>query len=62
MGLIHEPEDYFGVAGVFCGELCPERGELVVCWTALADDLAVEAREVVNVDCAEGSQAKTCLH
>lgn len=62
VGLVHDAEDDVGVVGVLCSKRRPERGKLVVGGTALADDLAVPAGVVVDVDDALGSRGEAARH
>ena len=62
VGLVHQAEDDVGLAGVGLGELGPEGGEVVVGGAALADDVAVPAGVVVDVDDAVGAGGQAGSH
>jgi hypothetical protein len=63
VGLVHEAEDYIGVGFVFCGELGPQRGKMVVSYgtITLADDLSIKSGKVVYINCTRGAGTKTGL-
>lgn len=62
VGLVHDAEDDVGVVGVLGGKRRPESGELVVGRAALADDLAVPAGIVVDVQDALGPGGEAARH
>lgn len=62
VGLVHDAKDDVGVVGVLRRERRPQRRELVVGGAALADDLAVPARVVVDVDDALGARREAARH
>ena len=62
VGLVHQSENDLFLRGVFLGELGPEAAELVVGRTALADDAAVPASVVVQVEDTVCAGGETRLH
>ena len=57
VGLVHDAEDDFGLAGVFAGKLRPETCKLSITWSALTYDFAIPASVVVDIDNAMCSSA-----
>jgi hypothetical protein len=61
VGLVHQAESDVLLRCVLGRDLGPDIGELVVSWAALADDLAVPAGVVVEVNEADGAGGQAAL-
>ena len=64
MRLVHETEDHPGIVGVTCGKGLPQLCKISVSGSAgaLADDIAVPASIVVDINDAVATSTQTCLH
>jgi hypothetical protein len=61
MGLVHDTKENLWLIGVFCGELRPERSELIIRGATLIDNFAVIASIVMDIDNTRGSSRETGL-
>ena len=61
VGLVHQAESDLALRRVLGRDLGPDISELVVGWAALADDLAVPAGVVVEVDEADSAGGQAAL-
>lgn len=64
MRLVHETKDHTGITCIMCGKGFPQLCKISVSGTAgaLADDVAVPASKVVDIDNAVTTSTQACLH